>query len=54
MELPRSRWLRQSNRDLSDLITDKIGEEWVTDLDQLKKIEKFTRQQGVHEEVCRA
>jgi glycogen phosphorylase len=37
------RWLRQSNRELSDLITDKIGEDWVTDLDQLKKIEKFTK-----------
>lgn len=36
------RWLRQSNRELSDLITGKIGEEWVTDLDQLKKLEAFT------------
>ncbi len=35
------RWLRQCNRELADLITDNIGEEWVTDLDQLKKIEKF-------------
>jgi glycogen phosphorylase len=35
------RWLRQCNRELADLITDKIGEEWVTDLDQLRKIEKF-------------
>jgi glycogen phosphorylase len=30
------RWLRQCNRELADLITDEIGEEWVTDLDQLK------------------
>lgn len=35
------RWLRQCNRELADLITGKIGEEWITDLDQLKKIEKF-------------
>jgi len=35
------RWLRQCNRNLADLITSKIGEEWVTDLDQLKKLEKF-------------
>ncbi|WP_372904393.1 glycogen/starch/alpha-glucan phosphorylase [Rhodohalobacter sp.] len=35
------RWLRQSNRELSDLITGEIGEGWVTDLDQLKKLEKF-------------
>ena len=35
------RWLRQCNRELADLITDKIGEGWITDLYQLKKIEKF-------------
>ncbi|WP_069131174.1 glycogen/starch/alpha-glucan phosphorylase [Rhodohalobacter halophilus] len=35
------RWLRQSNRELSDLITGEIGEDWVTDLSQLKKLEKF-------------
>ncbi|MCC5942836.1 MAG: glycogen/starch/alpha-glucan phosphorylase [Balneolaceae bacterium] len=35
------RWLRQCNRELADLLTSKIGEGWVTDLDQLKKIEKF-------------
>jgi starch phosphorylase len=35
------RWLRQCNRPLADLITSKIGEEWVTDLDQLKKLEEF-------------
>lgn len=35
------RWLRQCNRELADLITGEIGEEWITDLDQLKKLEKF-------------
>jgi len=35
------RWLRQCNRPLADLITSKIGEEWVTDLDQLKQLEEF-------------
>ena len=35
------RWLRQCNRGLADLITGKIGEDWVTDLKQVKKIEKF-------------
>jgi len=35
------RWLRQCNRELADLITENIGEEWVTDLDKLKKLEKF-------------
>ena len=35
------RWLRQCNRGLSDLITDKIGEGWVTDLPKIQGIEKF-------------
>jgi len=35
------RWLRQCNRQLADLYTDKIGEDWVTKLSELKKIEKF-------------
>ncbi|MCH8495398.1 MAG: glycogen/starch/alpha-glucan phosphorylase [Balneolales bacterium] len=35
------RWLRQCNRPLAELITDKIGEGWTTDLSQLKKIDKL-------------
>lgn len=35
------RWLKQCNPDLSDLISDKIGDEWITALDELKKINKF-------------
>lgn len=35
------RWLRQCNRQLADLYTDKIGEGWITKLSDLKKIEKF-------------
>ena len=30
------RWLKQCNLELSALITEKIGDDWVTDLDQLK------------------
>jgi starch phosphorylase len=30
------RWLLQANRELSDLITDAIGDDWVTDLGQLR------------------
>ncbi len=33
------RWLRQSNPKLASLITSKIGENWVTHLDDLKKID---------------
>ena len=36
------RWLRQCNRSLADLISEHIGEEWITDLDQLQKIENLT------------
>lgn len=32
------RWLKQCNAELSDLITDEIGNKWITDLDQLKKL----------------
>ncbi|MDX1618847.1 MAG: glycogen/starch/alpha-glucan phosphorylase, partial [Balneolaceae bacterium] len=35
------RWLRQCNRGLSELITEKIGDSWVTRLGDLKKIEPF-------------
>lgn len=33
------RWLRQCNPKLAELITSKIGENWVTNLDELKKID---------------
>lgn len=32
------RWLLQSNPELSKLISSKIGEEWITNLDELKKL----------------
>lgn len=35
------RWLRQCNRELSDLISERIGNEWVTHLDQLEQVEQF-------------
>lgn len=35
------RWLRQCNRELADLLTEKIGEGWITDLDKLRSVEKF-------------
>jgi len=35
------RWLRLCNPSLSDLITSYIGEEWVTDLDELAKLREF-------------
>lgn len=39
------RWLRQCNRKLADLISEHIGKEWVTDLDQLQKVEPLADDQ---------
>jgi len=36
------RWLLKANPALAQLITEKIGDNWVTHLDELKKLEKFT------------
>jgi len=36
------RWLKMCNPELSELITDKIGDKWAKKLDELKKIEKFS------------
>ncbi|MBQ2675958.1 MAG: glycogen/starch/alpha-glucan phosphorylase [Clostridia bacterium] len=35
------RWLRLCNPQLSQLISEKIGDKWVTDLDELKKLESY-------------
>ncbi len=35
------RWLLMSNPRLSNLITEKIGDRWVTNLDELRKLEAF-------------
>jgi starch phosphorylase len=35
------RWLLAANPGLASLITEKIGSSWVTDLEQLRRIEKF-------------
>ncbi|MEO1023265.1 MAG: glycogen/starch/alpha-glucan phosphorylase [Bacteroidota bacterium] len=38
------RWVKQCNPELSELISDKIGDEWVTELSQLKGLEKYATQ----------
>ena len=35
------RWLQHANTALSDLISDKIGDDWIIDLDDLQKLDKF-------------
>ncbi|MDR1692986.1 MAG: glycogen/starch/alpha-glucan family phosphorylase [Oscillospiraceae bacterium] len=39
--ITQRRWLRLCNPELSALITERIGERWVTDLDELKKLETY-------------
>ena len=37
------RWLLKANPALSQLITESIGDKWITRLDELAKLEKFTK-----------
>lgn len=39
--ITQRRWLKYANRRMSDLISSKIGEGWITDLDELKKLRPF-------------
>ena len=39
--ITQRRWLALCNPELSRFITDRIGSGWVTDLDQLKKLEPY-------------
>ena len=41
------RWLLMSNPALSQTITDAIGDDWMTDLSQLKKLKPLGRRPGV-------
>ena len=40
------RWLNQANPELSHLISNKIGNDWITDLDQLKRLIPLARDKG--------
>ncbi|MBE2188931.1 MAG: glycogen/starch/alpha-glucan phosphorylase [Desulfobulbaceae bacterium] len=39
--ITQRRWLVKANPELSDLITSKIGDNWITNLYELKKLEQF-------------
>jgi len=39
--ITQRRWLKKANHALSGLITEKIGEKWITDLYELEKLNKF-------------
>ncbi|MDZ7716287.1 MAG: glycogen/starch/alpha-glucan phosphorylase [Balneolaceae bacterium] len=46
------RWLRQCNRPLADLISEHIGDEWVSDLDQLQQIEPLADDASFREQFA--
>ncbi|MBL7669339.1 MAG: glycogen/starch/alpha-glucan phosphorylase [Bdellovibrionaceae bacterium] len=41
--ITQRRWLRHSNNPLSDLISSKIGSDWVKNLDQLQRLRDFAK-----------
>ncbi len=46
--ITQRRWLKLSNRGLSELISEKIGEDWVKDLYKLKKLEDYRSDNEFH------
>lgn len=47
------RWLKQSNPAFADLISGKIGNDWITNLDELKKLEELADDAGFRKEFGR-
>ncbi|KAK0414301.1 hypothetical protein QR680_007257 [Steinernema hermaphroditum] len=47
------RWLLLSNPSLADIICEKIGEDWITDLDQLQKLKEFADSRAFLESIRR-
>ncbi|MGV8147009.1 MAG: glycogen/starch/alpha-glucan phosphorylase [Alkaliphilus sp.] len=45
------RFLYKSNKRLAKLLTDNIGDEWITDASKLKKFAKFAKDSSVQEEL---
>jgi glycogen phosphorylase len=52
--ITQRRWLLKANPGLARLITEKIGEQWITDLDQLRGVEPFADDPGFQERFYRA
>ena len=48
------RWLRKANPSLSALITSQIGDGWVRDLSQLKKLEKYAKDTAFLDELAKS
>ncbi|KAK6107626.1 Glycogen phosphorylase brain form [Brugia pahangi] len=47
------RWLLLSNPSLADVICEKIGEDWITDLDKLQELKKFANDLGFLDAIRR-
>lgn len=47
------RWLYQANPQLSELVTDTIGDGWITDLDQLLQIDSYAEDRSFQESFAR-
>ncbi len=48
--ITQRRWLAHANPKLAHLITEKIGDQWVTDLAELRKLEKLADDQAFQKE----
>src|SRR6185437_15493631 len=47
------RWLLLANPSLADLICERIGEDWITNLDELRQLEKFANDVGFLDAIGR-
>jgi len=52
--ITQRRWLLKANPALSQLITETIGDQWITDLGQLRRLEPFACHPGFQERFFRA
>ena len=50
--ITQRRWLALANQELASFITDKIGDGWITDLFELKKMEQFADNEAVLREFA--
>ncbi len=50
--ITQRRWLALANQELASFITDKIGDGWITNLDELKKLEEFKDKKKVIKEYA--
>ncbi|WP_294664233.1 glycogen/starch/alpha-glucan phosphorylase [uncultured Fusobacterium sp.] len=45
--ITQRRWLLRSNPQLAKLITELLGDKWITDLSQLKRLEEYVEDEGI-------